>query len=183
MKAPLVLLGVSGSIAAYKAADIASQLVKRGCDVRVLMTEGAERFITPLTMQTLSRNEVLLDSEEIQRGWKPAHIALADAASLLLVAPASANLLAELAYGFANRVLTEVALATRAPILIAPAMNGNMWGHPATRENVQRLRSRGTGFIGPGEGMLACGYEGVGRMADTGAIVAAACEILGIDGP
>jgi phosphopantothenoylcysteine decarboxylase len=180
MKAPIVLLGVTGSIAAYKAADVASQLVKAGCEVHVLMTEGAERFITPLTMQTLSRNEVVLDKQETQKGWKPVHIALADAASLLLIAPASANILAELAHGLANRPLTEVALAIRAPVLIAPAMNGNMWDHPATRGNVQTLKLRGTSFVGPSEGMLACGYEGAGRLAETSEIVAAACEILGI---
>jgi phosphopantothenoylcysteine synthetase/decarboxylase len=180
MKAPIILLGVTGSIAAYKAADIASQLVKAGCEVHVFLTEAAERFITPLTMHTLSRNEVVLDKPSSQTGWKPLHIALADAASLLLIAPASANILAELAHGLANRPLTEVALATRAPTLIAPAMNGNMWEHPATRENVATLKRRGTSFIGPSEGMLACGYEGIGRLADTSEIVRAACEILGI---
>jgi phosphopantothenoylcysteine decarboxylase len=182
MSSPIVLLGVTGSIAAYKAADIASQLVKAGCEVHVLMTEGAERFITPLTLQTLSRHEVVLDKDPHTGGWKPRHIALADSASLLLIAPASANVLAELAHGLANRPLTEVALATRAPTLIAPAMNGHMWEHPATRENVQKLRSRGTSFIGPSEGMLACGYEGVGRLAETTEIVKAACEILGLPG-
>lgn len=180
MSAPLVLLGVTGSIAAYKAADIASQLVKAGCDVHVLMTEGAERFITPLTLQTLSRNEVVLDNQHLKDSWKPVHIALADVASLLLIAPASANVLAELAHGMANRPLTEVALAVRAPILIAPAMNGHMWDHPATRQNVNTLKGRGCSFIGPAEGMLACGYEGVGRLAEVAEIVSAVREVLGI---
>jgi phosphopantothenoylcysteine decarboxylase len=180
MKAPTVLLGVTGSIAAYKAAEIASRLVKRGCDVHVLMTEGAEQFITPLTLQTLSKNEVILERPASPGNWKPLHVHLADSASLLLIAPASANVLAELAHGLANRPLTEVALATRAALLIAPAMNGNMWEHPATLENVQKLKSRGARFVGPAEGMLACGYEGVGRLAEPEAIVDAALETLGI---
>lgn len=183
MNAPIVLLGVTGSIAAYKAADIASQLVKLGCDVHVFMTEGAERFITPLTLQTLSRNEVVTDQQQLKSSWKPVHIALADAASLLLIAPASANILAELAHGMANRPLTEVALAVRAPVLIAPAMNGHMWDHPATRQNVGTLKERGCSFIGPAEGMLACGYEGIGRLAEVAHIVSEVREVLGLPPP
>jgi phosphopantothenoylcysteine synthetase/decarboxylase len=160
MNAPIVVLGVSGSIAAYKSADIASQLVKLGCDVRVVMTENATRFITPLTLHTLSR------------------IALADSASLLLIAPASANVIAELANGLANHPLAEIALATRAPILIAPAMNGNMWEHPATKRNIESLKSFGSKMIGPSSGILACGYEGLGRLAETSEIIAAARDIL-----
>ncbi|MEY5026841.1 MAG: Coenzyme biosynthesis bifunctional protein CoaBC [Verrucomicrobiota bacterium] len=173
MSAPIVLLGVSGSIAAYKAADIASQLVKHGADVRVIMTAAAERFITPLTLQTLSRNEVVRAIDPSQSNWKPVHIALADRADLLLMAPATANLIAELAIGLASHPLTEIALACRAPLYIAPAMNGHMWLHPATQQNVASLRERGAHFIGPDEGSLACGYEGIGRLSEPADIVAA----------
>ena len=178
MNTPIVVLGVSGSIAAYKAADIASQLVKLGCDVRVVMTENATRFITPLTLHTLSRNQVVVSKQNRNEDWKPTHIALADSAALVLIAPASANVIAELANGFANHPLTEIALATRAPILIAPAMNGNMWEHPATRRNVDTLNSFGVNMIGPSEGTLACGYEGLGRLAETPEIIAVVRDIL-----
>jgi phosphopantothenoylcysteine synthetase/decarboxylase len=178
MNTPIVVLGVSGSIAAYKAADIASQLVKLGCDVRVVMTENATRFITPLTLHTLSRNQVVVSKQNRNEDWKPTHIALADSAALVLIAPASANVIAELANGFANHPLTEIALATRAPILIAPAMNGKMWEHPATRRNVDTLKSFGVNMIGPSEGTLACGYEGLGRLAETPEIIAVVRDIL-----
>jgi phosphopantothenoylcysteine synthetase/decarboxylase len=178
MNTPIVVLGVSGSIAAYKAADIASQLVKLGCDVRVVMTENATRFITPLTLHTLSRNQVVVSKQNRNEDWKPTHIALADSAALVLIAPASANVIAELANGFANHPLTEIALATRAPILIAPAMNGKMWEHPATRRNVDTLKSFGVKMIGPSEGTLACGYEGLGRLAETPEVIAVVRDIL-----
>lgn len=174
-----VILGVSGSIAAYKAAEIASLLRKAGHEVFVVMTRSAAEFITPLTLATLSRNPVLCDlSEEKNGGWKPGHIELADRADLLLIAPATADTLARLAHGFADDALGAVALATRAPMLIAPAMNGKMWEHPATNANAERLRSRGAAFVGPAEGMLACGYEGTGRLAEVGEIVASAEKIL-----
>jgi len=172
-----IIVGVTGSIAAYKAADLVSKLVKRGYEVHVAMTPGAREFVGPLTFQTLSRNPVLTDVFE--RGeWKPGHIDLADRAHLLLVAPATANTIADLAHGKASNPLTEIALATLAPVLIAPAMNGKMWLHAATRENVEKLRARGVHFIGPEEGMLACGYEGIGRMWNVDGIVARAEEIL-----
>jgi phosphopantothenoylcysteine synthetase/decarboxylase len=174
VSAPVIVLGITGSIAAFKAADIASQLVKSGADVHVVMTAHGCDFITPLTMQTLSRNPVVTGSWNAQTNWKPGHIDLADRASLLLIAPATANVIAELAHGFANHPLTEIALATRAPILIAPAMNGKMWDHPATQSNVAVLKSRGVEFIGPEAGILACGYEGLGRLAGTPGIVARA---------
>lgn len=159
-----IVLGVTGSIAAYKAADLTSLLVKQGHDVFVVMTGGAQRFITPLTLQTLSRNPVTTDVFAEQAGWCPGHIELADRADLLLVAPASAAALARLASGLADDALTCVALAARAPLLIAPAMNGKMWSHPATARNAEILRERDALFIGPDEGMLACGYEGAGRL-------------------
>ncbi|MFM8458860.1 MAG: flavoprotein [Chthoniobacterales bacterium] len=159
-----VVLGVTGSIAAYKAADLASLLVKQGRKVHVIMTGGAQRFITPLTLQTLSKNPVTTDVFDEQEGWCPGHIELADRADLLLVAPASASAIARLALGLADDALTCVALATRAPLVIAPAMNGKMWSHPATTQNAEVLRARGARFIGPDEGLLACGYEGAGRL-------------------
>lgn len=174
-----VILGVTGSIAAYKSAELAGQLRRNGHDVFVVMTRAAAEFITPLTLATLSRNPVLRDlSEDQEGGWKPGHIELADRADLLLVAPASADAIAKLAHGFADDALGAVALATRAPLLIAPAMNGKMWEHPATRANAEMLMNRGAAFVGPAEGMLACGYEGTGRLAEVAEIVAHAEKIL-----
>lgn len=174
-----ILLGVTGSIAAYKAADITSRLREAGHAIHVVMTRRAQEFITPMTLATLSRNPVLCDlTEEKEGAWKPGHIELADRADLLLIAPASANTIARLACGFADDALGAVALATRAPLLIAPAMNGKMWEHPATRDNTERLRARGASFVGPAEGMLACGYEGTGRLADVEEIVAHALSIV-----
>jgi len=155
-----ILLGVTGSIAAYKAVDLASNLTKEGCDVHVIMTKDALHFITPLPFKTLSRHPVVIDLYEGEEGWKPAHIHLADEADLLLIAPATANVLAKMAHGIADDALTCIALALRpeAKILIAPAMNGNMWHHPATQQNVATLKSRSVEFIGPDAGLLSCGY-------------------------
>src|ERR1700724_4277337 len=159
-----IVLGVTGSIAAYKSAELASLLVKQGHELFVVMTQDATEFITPLTLQTLSKNPVTTSFFDEKENWRPGHIEFADRANLLLIAPATANILAELAHGLASHPLAAIALATRAPILIAPAMNGKMWSHPATVENVDKLKSRGMEFIGPEEGMLACGYEGLGRL-------------------
>lgn len=166
-----ILLGITGSIAAYKAADIASQLTKLGHEVTCVLSLAAIEFVTPLTLQTLSRRPVISDLFAEKNGWQPGHIHLADNADLLLIAPATANILASMAHGFADDALTALALATRAPVLIAPAMNGKMWLHPATQNNVKTLQSWGYEFIEPAEGPLACGYEGVGRLADVDAIV------------
>jgi phosphopantothenoylcysteine decarboxylase len=159
-----IVLGVTGSIAAYKSAELTSLLVKQGHDVFVVMTHDATEFITPLTLQTLSKNPVITSFYDEKENWRPGHIQLADRANLLLIAPATANVIAELAHGLASHPLAAIALATRAPILIAPAMNGKMWENAATQENVATLKSRGADFIGPEEGMLACGYEGLGRL-------------------
>src|SRR6516165_2527889 len=159
-----VVLGVTGSIAAYKSAELTSLLVKQGHQVFVVMTQDATEFISPLTLQTLSKNPVTTTFYDEKENWRPGHIDLADRANLLLFAPATAHIIAELAHGLAGHPLAAIALATRAPILIAPAMNGKMWAHPATQENVQKLKARGVELIGPEEGMLACGYEGLGRL-------------------
>ncbi len=173
-----ILLGVTGSIAAYKAADLTSQLVKAGHSVTVVMTRDAREFITPLTLQTLSKNPVVTGLYDEKESWRPGHIQLADEADLFVVAPATAHTIAQLANGLAGDVLTALALATLAPVLVAPAMNGKMWLHPATRDNVARLTDRGVRFIGPEEGMLACGYEGLGRLWPVEGIVARITEML-----
>src|ERR1044071_8586849 len=149
-----VVLGVTGSIAAYKSAELASLLVKQGHEVFAVMTHDATEFISPLTLQTLSKNPVMTSFFDEKESWRPGHIDLADRANLLLIAPATANVIAEVANGLAGHPLAAIALATRAPILIAPAMNGKMWEHPATQENVATLKTRGAEFIGPEEGML-----------------------------
>ena len=159
-----VVLGITGSIAAYKSAELASLLVKQGHDVFAVMTQDATEFISPLTLQTLSKNPVTTSFYDEKENWRPGHIDLADRANLLLIAPATAHIIAELAHGLAGHPLAAIALATRAPTLIAPAMNGKMWQHHATQENVEKLKARGADFIGPEEGMLACGYEGLGRL-------------------
>ncbi|MEX1120018.1 MAG: flavoprotein [Terrimicrobiaceae bacterium] len=173
-----IILGVSGSIAAYKAADLTSRLTKRGHSVFVVMTHHATEFVAPLTFQVLSRNPVTTGIFDEKESWHPGHIALADRADLLLIAPATANVIAKLAHGIADDALTSIALATAAPLLIAPAMNGKMWQHAATLQNVNTLSSRGAEFIGPEEGLLACGYEGLGRLWNVEAIAAKADEIL-----
>ena len=161
-----IVLGVTGSIAAPKAADLASWLTKQKCNVRVVMTADAQHFITPLPFKTLTRNPVITNLYDEEEGAQPTHIRLADEADLLLIAPATANLIAKLAHGLADDALTCIALALnpKAKMLIAPAMNGKMWLHPATQQNVARLQKRGGEFIGPEAGMLACGYEGLGRL-------------------
>ena len=170
-----IVLGISGSIAAYKAAELASQLVKQGHEVHVAMTRAATEFIAPLTLQTLTRQPVLVSLEDEKQSWKPGHIELADQADFFLVAPATANLLGEFANGLAPDPLTSIylALPRATPVLIAPAMNGKMWLHPATQRNVAILTADGCKFIGPAEGALACGYEGVGRMAEVDEILRA----------
>ncbi len=175
-----IVLGVTGSIAAYKAAELASFLTKNGCAVRVVMTADAQRFITPVTFQPLSRHAVVTDLYDEEEGWKPAHIRLADEADLLLVAPATANTIAKLALGLADDALSCVALALnpKAKVLIAPAMNGRMWLHPATQENVATLKMRGAEFIGPEEGLLSCGYEGLGRLWPVDQVAQRALELL-----
>ena len=176
-----IVLGVTGSIAAYKAADLTSLLTKQGHRVHVVMTVDAQRFITPLPFKTLSRQPVVTDLYDEEEGWQPLHIRLADEADLLLIAPATANVLAKLAHGLADDSLSCIALALnpKAKILVAPAMNGKMWLHPATQQNMTTLKSRGVEFIGPEAGMLSCGYEGLGRLWSVEDIANHAGKLLG----
>jgi Phosphopantothenoylcysteine synthetase/decarboxylase len=178
-----IVLGVTGSIAAHKAADLASLLTKKGVSVHVVMTADAQRFITPLPFKTLSRNPVVTDLYDEEEGWKPTHIKLADEADLLLIAPATANSIAKLALGIADDALSCIALALnpKAKLLIAPAMNGKMWLHPATQQNVATLKSRGAEFIGPEEGLLSCGYEGIGRLWPVDKVAERTVQLLGAD--
>ncbi len=175
-----IVLGVTGSIAAHRAADLASELTKQGCSVHVVMTADAQRFITPLPFKTLTRHPVVTDLYDEEEGWKPVHIRLADEADLLLIAPATANIIAKLALGIANDALSCLALALnpKAKILIAPAMNGKMWLHPATQRNVATLKSRGVEFVGPEKGMLSCGYEGLGRLWPVDDIATRALKLM-----
>jgi len=169
-----ILLGITGSIAAYKSADMASKLKKLGHEVFCVMTKDATQFITPLTLQTLSQHPVTINLfEEGEGDWRPSHLQLADTADILVVAPATANVIAKLAHGIADDALSTIALALRpeAKVLVAPAMNGKMWLHAATQTNAKILQSRGVEFIGPDKGLLACGYEGIGRLWDVDKIV------------
>ena len=179
-RSPRILLGVSGGIAAYKSAEVVRGLVRAGAEVRVAMTRGAREFVAPLTFAILSRHEV--HTEVWADGSGPtvgqvAHVALAEACDLLLVAPATAHTIAKLAHGLADDFLTTYALAHRGRLLLAPAMETAMWAHPAVRANVELLASRGALWIGPDEGQLASGHEGIGRMADPDAIVAEAMRV------
>ena len=178
LKGHTILLGVTGSIAAYKAADLTSRLTELGAEVYPVMTEAACRLITPLTLQTLARRPAMSDLWAEGSSWQPGHIELADKADLLLVAPASADCLARFAHGLASDLLGSIHLATRAPVLLAPAMNGKMLEHAATQENISLLRARGYHFVDPVEGRLACGYEGLGKLAPVEEILAQVRLIL-----
>lgn len=175
-----IVLGITGSIAAYKAADLASQLVKLGHTVHCVMTRAATEFITPLTLQVISRQPVLISLEDEKNSWKPGHIELADNADLFLVAPLSADTLGNFANGLAPDPLSSIylALPRSTPVLLAPAMNGKMWQHPATERNIQQLKEDGCHFVGPASGDLACGYQGPGRLAEVADVVASASQLL-----
>jgi len=178
LRGKTIVLGVTGSIAAYRAADLVSQLTQRGASVFPVMTLEATKLIAPLTLKTLARNPVAWDLWKEDEGWQPGHIELADTADLFLVAPATAHTLACFAQGLAPDILTAIYLATRAPVLLAPAMNGKMLTHPATESNLKILRERGHHFVDPTEGLLACGYEGKGRLAPIDEILTAAENLL-----
>lgn len=174
-----IILGVTGGIAAYKAAAVCSQLVQGGASVDVVMTEAAQKFIAPLTFQALTHRPVYTDMFDIPAGENIPHIALADAADLLLIAPATAHTLAKLANGLADDLLSAIALATPAPLLLAPAMETDMWRHPATQANMEKLQAWGATVVGPAEGRLASGAMGQGRLVEPEEIVSAARVVLG----
>ena len=172
-----VVLGVTGSIAAYKAAELVRLLVKDGDDVTVVMTPAATEFVRPLTFQTLSRNPVFVDQFATPTEWRPEHVALAEAADVVVVAPATANTLAKMRHGIADNLLASVLLVTRVPTFVAPAMNDGMWENAATQENLAALAARGVRVVAPEEGELACGSCGKGRMASPQTILAAIEEL------
>jgi phosphopantothenoylcysteine decarboxylase/phosphopantothenate--cysteine ligase len=172
LEGKMIVLGVSGGIAAYKAATICSQLKQKGADVRVIMTQSATQFVQPLTFQTLSRYHVYTDTFEEADPAVVSHIDLADHADLFLITPATANVIGKLANGLADDMLSTTLLATEAPVWMAPAMNGHMLNHPAVQENLRKITERGVRLISPGEGLLACGYVGKGRLAEPDQIIA-----------
>ncbi|RWR14078.1 bifunctional phosphopantothenoylcysteine decarboxylase/phosphopantothenate--cysteine ligase CoaBC [Siminovitchia fortis] len=171
MKKKNVLLCVTGGIAVYKAADLTSKLVQSGFNVKVIMSDSAKKFVTPLTFQALSRNEVFVDTFIENNPGVIAHIDLADWADLILVAPATANTIGKLANGIADDMVTTTLLASAAPVWIAPAMNVHMYGHPAVKKNMETLMQMGCNFLEPGEGYLACGYVGKGRLEEPAKIL------------
>lgn len=173
-----VVLGVTGSIAAYKAAELVRLMRKRGWQVRVIMTRAATRFVGELTFQTLSQNPVALEMFDRDVEWVPGHIALADDADVMVIAPCTANVMAKLAHGLADDLLSATALASGAPLVVAPAMNVKMWDHPATQANLATLSGRGVRIVDVGVGDLACGYEGKGRLAEVDDIMAAVADVL-----
>jgi phosphopantothenoylcysteine decarboxylase / phosphopantothenate---cysteine ligase len=180
-------LGVTGGIAAYKAADLLRLLQDRGLEVQVIMTRAAQEFVTPLTFAALSGRKVItgmFEDSEDTRSWESAieHISVGQEIDALLIAPATADVIAKMAHGVADDFLTTLVLATRVPIIVAPAMNVNMWEHTATRDNVSTLRERGVHVIEPGAGYLACGMTGAGRLADVQEIVGAVCRVLDLRG-
>ena len=175
-----IVLGVSGGIAAYKTAEVVRALVTAGANVRVMMTRNATEFIAPLTLQTLSQNPVATDTFSLTQESEIGHIRLADAADAIVIAPATADVIAKAAVGIADDLVTTVLLATRAKVAFAPAMNVHMYEHPTVVENLAKLRSRGATIIEPGEGALACGYEGKGRMPDAAIVVAEIERMLSV---
>ena len=171
MKGKTVVLGITGGIAAYKSCEIVRLLVKAGADVHTILTKAGAEFVTPLTLQTLSKNPVNTEMFDLLREMEVGHVSLADKADIVLIAPATADIIAKAAHGICDDLLTTVLCATKAPIAFAPSMNVNMWDNSITQENVAKLQKLGWHLIEPDEGELACGYEGKGRLPDPEAIV------------
>lgn len=178
MKKPCVVLGVTGGIAVYKACELLRLLQKRGIDVFVVMTQNACRFVAPLTFETLSGHPVVVDTFDRPQTWEVEHIALAKRADLFLIAPATANIMGKMACGIADDMLSTTVMATRAPVLVAPAMNTGMWENAAVQQNVRTLRARGVEIVAPASGHLACGDSGAGKLEDVAVIAERACELL-----
>lgn len=173
-----IVLGVTGSIAAYKACDIINMLRADSFDVKVLLTKEGREFITPLTLETLSGNKVIVDMFELPGERSPVHTSLAEKAGAVLIAPATANIIGRLANGICDDILTCVTFATKAPVLIAPAMNEGMYKHKIVQDNIARLKKAGYKFIGPIKGHLACGHEDIGHIAKAIDIVNEVKKIL-----
>lgn len=182
IKGKTVVLGVTGSIAAYKAAELASQLTQAGARVEVVMTEAATKFITPLTFRNITGRPVVTQMFELTSEYSVEHVALAEVADVVVIAPATANTIAKIAAGIADDMLSCTVLATRAPVVIAPAMDVNMYENQVTQENIARLKARGFTFVGPGYGRLASGKMGLGRLVDVSEIMAAISQVLGKGG-
>lgn len=178
MKKPCVVLGVTGGIAVYKACELLRLLQKGGIDVFVVMTQNACRFVAPLTFETLSGHPVAVDTFDRPQRWEVEHIALAKRADLFLIAPATANIMGKMACGIADDMLSTTVMATRAPVLVAPAMNTGMWENAAVQQNVKTLRARGVEIVAPVSGHLACGDSGAGKLEDVEVIAECACELL-----
>ena len=178
MKKPCVVLGVTGGIAVYKACELLRLLQKRGIDVFVVMTQNACRFVAPLTFETLSGHPVAVDTFDRPQTWEVEHIALAKRADLFLLAPATANIMGKMACGIADDMLSTTVMATRAPVLVAPAMNTGMWENATVQQNVKTLRARGVEIVAPVSGHLACGDNGAGKLEDVAVIAERACELL-----
>ncbi len=166
MSKKTIAVGITGGIAAYKIADLVSRLTKDGHDVHVIMTESATKFVTPLTMRTLSTNQVLVDMFDENSSWRVQHIGIAEQADLMVIAPATANIIAKIAHGLADDLLSTIMLATRAPVIIVPSMNTNMYNNPVVQENLKKLNQLGYEILEPAEGELACGVSGKGRLPD-----------------
>ncbi|MFH0847114.1 MAG: bifunctional phosphopantothenoylcysteine decarboxylase/phosphopantothenate--cysteine ligase CoaBC [Chloroflexota bacterium] len=182
IKGKTIVLGVTGGIAVYKVADLASRLTQLGAKVEVVMTESAMELISPLTFQTLTGRRVHTDLFDTPPDWHVTHVALGEMADVVVIAPATANTIAKICHGVADNLLTCTVLATRSPVIIAPAMNNNMWENPVTQENVARLKARGFVFAGPGYGRLATGKIGVGRLVENGVIIGTVAQVLGRSG-
>jgi len=182
LEAKTVVLGVTGGIAAYKAADLASKLTQAGASVNVIMTESARQFIAPMTFRAITHRPVVTGMFDLGSEFSVEHVALASAADIVVIAPATANTIARLATGIADDMLTTTVLATTAPVVVAPAMNVNMWENPVTQENVARLKERGFIMVGPGYGRLAEGRTGMGRMVEPGEIMGTVQQVLGRQG-
>jgi len=178
LKNKTIILGVSGCIAVHKSLDVASQLVKQGASVHVVMTSNATRMVQPIQFQVISRNPVLLNLYDSKDDWQPPHISLADLADLLVVAPATANIVGKIANGIADDALSTVAISVHCPVLLAPAMNSYMYQNAFVEKNLQKLRKNGINLIEPARGLLACGHEGIGRLEEVDVILERIASVL-----